>query len=134
MSQVTEIYAKQLIPLLKLNLEQVGKPVPGPDALKAIAISIVSDLEAKNVPLKASSLMYAAFYYANNVAPAAAADPASFAAVGTHLEKQSDALVIADLVPIARAAVAAKHGDATTLDVRAVEVASKLAAHLKTLV
>jgi hypothetical protein len=134
MSQVTKIYASQLVPLLKLNLQQVGKPVPDPVTLESIAEKLVANLEAQNVPLKSTSLMYAAFYYANNVAPDAPADPASLAAVGTHLGTQSDALVIADLVPIARAAVAAKHGDATTLDVRAVEVASKLAAHLKTLV
>jgi hypothetical protein len=136
MTQITKFYASQLAPLLKLNLSKLGKPVPADPVLDAIAIKIVEDLESKRVPLKSSALSYAAFYYANVVAPAAA--PATEAQpelknVGLQMETQRQALIVADLVPIARASLAARHGDATGLDGRAVEIASKLAAQLDSL-
>lgn len=71
MSSVTDIYAKQLVPYLRLNLKKLGKPVPDQATLLLIATQLVEALEAKSVELKADSLMYAAFAYANHPAPSA---------------------------------------------------------------
>jgi hypothetical protein len=79
---VTRGYAAQLVPLLDLNLAKLGKARPTAAVLENVAITLVQELEHRNVPLKGSSLSYAAFAWANS--PAASGElPANVAAAGS---------------------------------------------------
>lgn len=123
MSKVTEIYADRLVPLLKLNLSQLGKPVPDAVTLKAIAMDLIDKAEQKKVALTTSALSYIAFLYANVYAGA----PAELAAA---LDRQREALLVTELVPLVRSQLAASDGDAADLDEKAVAIAGRLAAEL----
>ena len=65
MTKITEIYADRLVPLLKLNLGKLGKPVPSDANLRLIAIGLIEKAEEKKVALTSSALSYIAFLYAN---------------------------------------------------------------------
>ena len=125
MSKVTEIYADRLVPLLKLNLAQLGKPVPDPATLKAIAISLIEKAEEKKVALTSGALSYIAFLYANVYAPGTVA-----ADVEDVLAKRRDGLLVAELLPIVRSQVAASRGDEKDPDTVALDIASELATQL----
>ncbi|MFN8600431.1 MAG: hypothetical protein U0842_08150 [Candidatus Binatia bacterium] len=123
MTKITEIYADRLVPLLKLNLGKLGKPVPSDANLRLIAIGLIEKAEEKKVALTSSALSYIAFLYANVYA----AGPVEFE---KGLDQQREPLLVAELLPVVRSQLAASDGNAEDLEARAVKVAGELASEL----